>query len=1041
MMRSKFIAASRILLVVVLSFPALICAEVMPPNDWENPKLVGENNLPPKSSAVVPFYNGNEKECVILNGDWKFQLVQNPTERISDFAKTDFDDAKWLNLPVPSNWQMPMFTGHLKSHEPKNLGGVVNDYPIYVNIPYPWPKTDGKWTPPNLPKDYFNPIGMYRRTFDVPESFVGQEILLHFAGVESMFYVWVNGEKVGMGKDSRTAVEFDITKYVKPGKNQIAVEVFRWSDGSWLECQDFWRLSGIFRDVFVYAVPKVRIQDVRITTTDIDIAAKTAKMNITVDLVNNTDKETEVKLECNLSELLKKGFQQTVSLKANETKSFEFNELLNDANLKFWTAETPNLYTCSISLGGQEIAIPFGFREVKIKDGQLLVNGKPVLFKGTNRHEHDPITGHHVSEKSMIADIELMKRHNINAVRTSHYPNDPKWYSLCDKFGLYVIDEANIEAHGMGYDAESLAKNPLFEEAHLDRTKRMFHRDKNHPSVIIWSLGNESGDGPNFTATANWLRENDSTRPIHYERAGVGANTDIVCPMYMKVWDMINYAKSNPKKPLIQCEYAHAMGNSNGDLFKYWDAIREYPNLQGGFIWDWVDQGLLADVPGAKGDKNSGKNDGKNNDKNDGEKSGGDHETFFAFGGDFGPKDVPSDDNFCMNGLVSANRAPHPGLAEVKKEYQNIWVKQKDDDKFYIYNENFFVPLDYVEGKWELLENGKVITFGILEELEKIGPLEKQEIKNVMSHLPEIVSENNVYCLNFTFTLKDDTSWGKKGDVVAWEQFISPPAKPASATPPDLSVVLPFEVTPQLDFWRAPTDNDRGNQMPKRHGVWKDEATWKKAEGVEATLNQSGNHVSATLKKPEKLIDPPRFGTRFEIPAEYNNIEYFGLGPDENYWDRKEGSPLGIYKTTVDDLDKTAQKYSEPGEFGNRCDVRWVSFRNKKGDGILIVAEPMTDVTAGTHGNNKGNLEPNTFSFSASRIPRSSLETAKHPFELTKSSDKIFVNIDFAQMGVGGDDSWGAQTHDEFRLKGTEYKFSYRIIPLKQGEAAEKFVK
>ena len=963
------------------------------PNDWENPKLLGINTLPPRSSAVVPFYNGNEKDCILLNGEWKFDLVKKPADRIADFAKPDYDDSKWLNLPVPSNWQMPMFIGQLKEHEPKNLGGTVDDYPIYVNIPYPWAKeADGKWHPPKLPAD-FNPVGMYRRDFEVPDSYNGQNIILHFAGVESMFYVWINGEKVGMGKDSRTAVEFDITKYVKPGKNKIAVEVFRWSDGSWLECQDFWRLSGIFRDVFVYALPEKHIKDVEVVV-GLDENYKTGKMMVTAKII----KGTPVKMEC-----AGMGIDSIMPDRDAEIVQLE----VNLHNAKLWSAETPNLYTLTLTTDKQKIVIPIGFRSSEIKDGQLLVNGKPILIKGVNRHEHDPITGHTVSVESMIADIKLMKQNNINAVRTSHYPNDPRWYSLCDQYGLYVIDEANVESHGMGYGSESLAKNPLFAEAHLDRTKRMYERDKNHPSIIIWSLGNEAGDGQNFSATYDYLKKTDPTRPVQYERAERGRNTDIFCPMYMKVWDMIKYAESNPKKPLIQCEYAHAMGNSNGDLFKYWDAIRKYPALQGGFIWDWVDQGLKTDVPNKP------------------------DETYWSFGGDFGPKDVPSDDNFCCNGIVSPERKPHPGMNEVKKEYQNIWVERNEKGEFVIRNENFFVPLDYVEGYYEIFGNDKRSVERKLSDLEKIGPLESMPFP--ISPREDIPSGIEIF-YNFRFTLKEDTPWGKKGDVVAWEQIRLPIYK--EDTRPNLFLegreqIIPID--PKPDFWRSPTDNDRGNDLVKRHGIWR-----TTPKGVKADLSLENGIVKLDFEKPKKMIDPPRIGTRFTIPVEYDQVEYYGRGPDENYWDRKEGSPVGRYQTTVDEM--FVKDYVEPGENGYRTDVRWVAFRNKEGNGFLFCSMPTAediharagDVSAGAGGIRppvKGKLDPGTIAFGATRYSREDLEGCDHPYKMT-AKNEIFVNIDLGQMGVAGDDSWGAQTHDEFRFKGTKYLLQYRVIPL-----------
>jgi beta-galactosidase len=1174
------------------------------PNDWENPQLTGINNLPPRSSAVVPFYNGNDSDpnkgdCIMLNGDWKFRLVHKPAERIADFAKPDYDDSKWLNLPVPSNWQMPKFN--------------VDDYPIYVNIAYPWTKP---WNPPKLP-DHYNPIGMYRREFNIsPNSpLSASHYILHFAGVESMFYVWINGEKVGMGKGSRTAVEFDVTKYVKPGKNQIAVEVFRWSDGSWLEDQDFWRLSGIFRDVFLYALPKVRIDDVKVIT-DVDENLQKTSLSVNVDVFNGDNKDHGIEVLCELE-----GFSVPVSaskqtvVPAGQKSSFENMTIQFESNVfpKLWTAETPNLYNLKISCGTnvsdkkQTITIPIGFRKIEIKNAQLLVNGKPVLIKGVDRHEHDPITGHTISVESMIRDIEIMKQNNINAVRTSHYPNDPRWYSLCDKYGIYLIDEANVEAHGVAGSDKSLAKDPAFKEAILNRTRRMFERDKNHPSIILWSLGNENGNGPNFEASYDWLKEHDSTRPVHYEPASWARNSDLCCPMYMKVWDMIKYAENNPKKPLIQCEYSHAMGNSNGDFFKYWDAVRKYPNLQGGFIWDWVDQGILADIPGkwilpaelktavsgtiiekdgkkflqgyatvsepaavnvgrkklkleavvlplggaagpfiGKGDtqfavkqadQNSiqfyvhsngwtditvnvpenwynnwhtvtGTYDGKELALAvDGKVLGktpytGDvgsaqepieigrnahHKNrivqayiasakillddqpvvdvdftkavreqrlpaspsslpahYYAFGGDFGPAGVPSDQNFCCNGLVSPDRKPHPGLSEVKKEYQNIWVK-RDGDKLVIYNENFFVPLDNVEGTWELIADGRLVLQDVIHGLEKVGPQESMTM-NLFAAQPRLTPEEPgvEHFINVRFTLKEDTVWAKKGHVVAWDQIpLSEFYQAAPRTKVEWNQRAGREklqkilgTLPEADFWRAPIDNDRGNGLANRHGIWR---TVPDDVNAQLTYGTTDNGVAVIfdVNKPAGKIDPPRVGTQFVLPGEYNQIEYYGRGPVENYWDRKEGSAVGRYKTAVEDM--FVADYVEPGENGNRTDVRWVAFRNKDGNGFLFCSMPgEADVKA--RGQMKGKLDPGTLSFGATHYSKKELEENDHPYKLTPGKD-IFVNIDYAQMGVGGDDSWGAQTHDEFRLKESKYTLKYRVVPLTPNDDPAKLAR
>ncbi|MDR1384807.1 MAG: DUF4981 domain-containing protein [Planctomycetaceae bacterium] len=991
-------------------------AENLP--EWMNPKITGINTLPPRSSAVVPFYNGNEKSCVVLNGTWKFQVVPKPADRIADFAQPDFDDSKWLNLPVPSNWQVPKFIGQAEADEPKNLGGLVEDYPIYVNSPYPWAKTNGKWTPPVIPPDY-NPVGMYRRDFELPKTYNGQNIILHFAGVESCFYVFVNGEKVGMGKDSRTAVEFDITKYVKPGRNQIAVEVFRWSDGSWLECQDFWRLSGIFRDVFIYSLPQVNIADVKVIT-ELDNEYKNGTLKVSAVIENATDKTQKVEVnytygrEITSTRMILSGNSSFYEIApGRQTISFEPYTI---PNVDLWSAEKPNLYyfnVSSIQDSKQPVFTQVGFRTSEIKDGQLLVNGKPILLKGVNRHEHDQINGHTVSVESMIQDIQLMKQNNINAVRTSHYPNDPRWYALCDQYGMYLIDEANIESHGMGYGAESLAKNPLFDKAHLDRTIRMYERDKNHPSVIIWSLGNEAGNGTNFEATYDWLKEHDKTRPVQYEGAGRSRNTDIICPMYPKVNSLIDYAKEQRDRPYIMCEYAHAMGNSTGDLQVYWDAIEQYPQLQGGFIWDWVDQGLFANVPKeyvSKHDRVSviqQKVFGFSN--------------YIAFGGDFGPPNVPSDQNFCCNGLVNPNRTPHPGLTEVKKVYQHIKIEKVDDSTIRVKNGFFFKNLSDYKATVNYVVNGKMIAKFPLTGFENLAPQESREIK-LTAPLPAVAGER---FFNIIFQTKNAAPLIPAKHVVAYEQirlnselvpFSLLPSKPVAVALDKIILEMP-----KPDFWRAPNDNDRGNGMAKRLGFWK---TFDGAK-VETEQRENGDViVTLHLAKPENSPEIPRVGTRLVLQKQYNQVEYFGRGPDENYIDRKTGSVVGLYGTTVGNM---YVHYSEPGEFGNRTDVRWVKFTDSSGEGILITSLPTEDDMKNR--GDKYKPDAGTIAFSASYIPRESLETQDHPYKLPLS-DEIYVNIDLLQQGVGGDNSWGAHPLEQFKLKEKEYTLKYLIRPL-----------
>ncbi len=1314
--------------------------------EYLNPKITSVNKLPPRSSAVVPYYNGNRDKCVLLNGDWKFLLVQKPADRIKNFAEVNYDDSKWLNMPVPSNWQSPRFIGQLKEYAPKNLGGAVDDYPIYVNHPYPWKRTDGKWTPPLIPEDH-NPVGMYRREFELPADYEGKNIILHFAGVESLYYVWVNGQYVGMATDSKTAAEFDITKYVKPGQtNKIAVECFRWSSGSWLECQDFWRMSGIHRDVFVYALPKIHISDILVTTTP----GEDEKWNWSVDLLFQTTdgKPGNVDVTYQLSGPNLYPTKTTNKDFAVNKNGQEYGiKHRNVVGIKPWSAETPNLYTLEITCGEQKITMPIGFRKVEIKKmpveiegkqveaAQFLVNGKPVLIKGVNRHEHESVNAHYVTEEMMLEDIKLLKQNNINAVRNSHYPCDPHWYYLCDKYGIYVCDEANIESHGMYYGEHSLARNDLFTEAHLDRTIRMYERSKNHPSVVIWSLGNEAGDGPNFDKTAAWLRERDPSRPIHYERAGRGANTDIVCPQYPGSNWIAGYGKTVQEKPLIVSEYQHAMGNSNGNFFRQWDEFRKYPQTQGGFIWDWVDQGLLTDIPPtwtvedagpgmfplqlngvsvtkenrkglggslvvtgnapelnlsgkqpitleavvyATGNSAEGpfiaKGDGQYTLKQKGDKlefflySGGHRSiqvplpedwigkwhqvagtfdgetmrayidgkevgtmkcgpysvtdypvgvgtdtqhggrapnaiigaariyaecltpdqleqsmeknglpnqkllfnpalnamtvvpagkspngktTYWAYGGDFGPPDVPSDNNFCCNGIISADRVPHPAMTEIKKEHQDIWVKPSDKPgQYLIYNENFFRPLDYVEGVWELVADGKVVHHGPIVKLEDIGPGETKEMLRIATMIMPIIPEGAECFMNFKFLLKEATDWAPKGHIVAWEQFPAPewykaPEKtevkwgnimpdfeqksktgrkalggpgsgPHSYNTFDLpnmdkryvdtvvdhttnrlrslmfrfidtetpSYIRLIDAWPKADFWRAPTDNDRSNGFVGRHAVWraasessvnppveiihpvkKDEnapikVDWNIAVSSDSSVfmkmnvDASGMGTDAAAAKElagigevdvadkplqekkaalektiaeaaKKKIDAPRIGTEIVIPGEFNRVEYYGRGPGENYWDRKEGSAVGRYTTTVEDM--FVNEYVKAGENGYRCDVRWVAFRNADGYGILFASMPtVEDVKA--RGRFKGQRDPGTICFGATHYSKTELEKG-HPYKMTPSKD-IFVNIDLAQIGVAGDNSWGARAYPEYRLGEDKYQLRYRVFAL-----------
>ncbi len=744
---------------VLLGGAMFASAAIAASPDWENEHVVGIGKEPPRATSL-PYPDRasalkDRRESTpwfqSLNGQWAFHWSPVPDDRPEEFYRNDFDDQAWGKIPVPSNWQMQ---GH----------GI----PLYTNITYPFKKDaprvmgapdDHDWTS----FKWRNQVGSYRTTFTVPDAWDGRRVFLQFNGVDSAFYVWINGTKVGYSQDSRTPAVFDITDTLRPGENLLAAEVYQYSDGSYLEDQDFWRLSGIFRDVFLWSTNDFSIRDTFVHA-GLDEQLENGRLGVEVEVVNRDDAAAPVRVELELvddtSATVWKREEGPVTIApAGRTTVTVDPEAIPDVTP--WSAETPNLYTLLVTLrdvDGRTIEVNrhnVGFRTVEIAGGQMLVNGQPILLKGVDRHEHDPETGHTVSVDSMIRDIRLMKQHNINAVRTSHYPNDPRWYDLCDRYGLYVVDEANIESHGYGtgQDRNALAKNPDWIEAHLDRTRRMVERDKNHPSVIVWSLGNESGNGICFDATYDWITRRDPSRPVQYEQAGEVRNTDIVCPMYARIADMVRYAeRSDVTRPYIQCEYAHAMGNSVGNLQDYWDVIERYPVLQGGFIWDWVDQGIarsIRDGAGAEG---------------------------FLYGGDFG--DRPNDADFCANGIVLADRTPKPHAAEVKKVYQNIKVEPLDVSAgtIKVTNEFFFTNLDRFEATWVLRRDGAEVKSGRLGHLD-VPPRESRE---AMVSLGAIEPKGE-YLLTIAFSMPDESSWAPKGHVIAWDQLpLSSPYLPPS---------------------------------------------------------------------------------------------------------------------------------------------------------------------------------------------------------------------------------------------------------------------
>lgn len=1025
-----------------LLISAGVCSAQSQNNDWENPQLYELNKEKPHTTFML----FNDKKNVIvddydkssfyqsLNGIWKFAYVDKYADRIKEFYRTDLNDSKWSNIPVPSNWELKGF-------------GV----PIYTNITYPYSKN-----PPFIGEN--NPVGTYRKQFTVPDSWNGREVLLHFGSISGCAFVYVNGQKVGMSKAAKSPAEFNITKYLKKGNNILAVQVFRWHDGSYLEDQDFWRLSGIERDVFLYSLPRLTVWDFFLKA-DLDDQYTNGLFSADINLrkfTGNTLKSGVITID-----VLDKMGKQVFTQSKNFTTVSDSIQTINFSgaviNPLKWSAEAPNLYDCIITLSDKKKQAIFtgakiGFRKVEIKDEQLYINGVPVYVKGVNRHEHDDVEGHVPLKETMLKDIKLMKQFNINAVRTSHYPNDPLWYKLCDQYGLYLVDEANIETHAMGATFQNWfdsTKHPAYlpewAPAHLDRMHRLVERDKNHPSVIIWSLGNECGNGKVFHDGYLWMKQRDNTRLVQFEQAGEDWNTDIVCPMYPRVGSMKRYASAaNKNRPYIMCEYSHAMGNSNGNFREYWDIIRSNKHMQGGFIWDWVDQGIKTKDDNGK--------------------------TFWAYGGDLGGFYLQNDENGVADGLLSANRTPDPGAYEVKKGYQNIAFKSLDVNKgsFIVENSFDFTNLDQYNFKWELLRNGEKVK----EELFTVS-VAPHQTKEITLTVPQMKSaEGSEYYLNVYALQKNATEFLPVGHEIAREQFkiggdyfAKTPASDKKLQVTKDAERLTFSSGnvrgefntrqgrftrysngerggiqfPEPYFWRAPTDNDFGNGMPLNMGVWRtahanramknvtvDE---QNSEGVHIKVqyeltsisvpyiieyqiqNDGAVRVTSSIDMTGKdLPELPRFGMRLRLPESYKNLAYYGRGPWENYSDRNEAAFVGLYKDDV--ANQYYEGYIRPQESGYKTDVRWVSVTNDNGSGLRIEGVQPICFSATNHA--VEDLDPGLS------------KKQQHPTDL-KPDRNVYLHIDLKQRGVGGDDSWGALPHDQYRLLEKKYSFSYVI--------------
>ena len=1042
----------------MLILAVLDCAAQKLPEELQTPSIVSLNRMPMRASAfayenfVLAKQRDKEKSAYFksLNGFWKFNWVKDPRGRPQEFFRTGFDDSKWDNFKVPANWEL-------------NGYGL----PIYVNQAYEF---TGKrimgpdLNPPfDIPVDN-NPVGSYRKKFLLPENWNGREVFIHLGAVKSAFFIWINGVKVGYSEDSKLAAEFDITKYLKPGENLIALQVYRWSDGSYLECQDMWRISGIERDVYLYSTPTLDIRDFK-TVATLDKCYKNGFLAITTEInsykiEHNTNHSKADTLSVSLDLIDPSGktvyHDQSVGIKSvlgNYKSTLNFNTVIK--NVLVWSAEMPNLYTLYISLFDKDgkllevIPQRIGFRSVEIKGTDFLVNGKRIFIKGVNRHEHNAKQGHTLTHEDMLKDMEMMKKLNINAVRNSHYPPDPYWMELCDEYGLYVVDEANIESHGRQYDLSfNLGNDKDWRIPHLERIQRMYERDKNHAAVITWSLGNEAGNGVNFYEGYDWLKKNDG-RPVQYERAEYDYNTDIIVPQYLDPESLEKYSASNPTRPLILSEYAHIMGNSLGNFKDYWDVIESNSALQGGFIWEWVDQTI------------------------DTVKNG---ERIMAYGGDFplaGPVNEDfSDNNFCAKGLVTAYRKITPMAVEAKKVYQYIKTTYSNN-KVKIYNIYSFRDLKNVKLVWELLEDGVVVEEGSISQLE----IEAQNEKEFNIPITTKAKRDAEYFLNVHYKILNSEPFLNQGYVIAEEQFLwkgKPKIYRHNKTPGSLNIqnegdsikivgkdfqvsfdtkkgtmynyifrgINYIESGPIPSFWRAPTDNDIGAKLNLSLRDWRNayldgelKSCYfnKEADGsvevrfiksvingnayVEQTfLFYSEGSILVSVKLTPKKGEYPlllRFGTNLEINSNFKNISFYGRGPTENYLDRKTGSTIGLYRQRIENQ---YFPYVRPQESGNKTDIRWLILKDNNTGLQIIMGDSLLSCSALPYSINE--LDP-------------SREKAQIHSSTVQRSNRIHVHVDLGQSGIQGIDSWSSIPLPKYRIKFSDQSYSYWINPLK----------
>lgn len=1021
---------------------------------WEDPTVNGINRLPAHATmasypSVEAALSGDSTTTPVrfLNGTWRFSFAPN----CSGAPTPPFDapSSDWSEIPVPANWELEGF-----------------GTPIYTNVQYPFSPVD----PPFVP-DEGNAVGTYQRTFSVPAEWAGRRLILHFGGVSSAFYVWVNGQKIGYSEDSHLPAEFDVTGAVEPGsENTVTVQVLRWSDGSYLEDQDHWRLSGLHRDVSIRARPPVHFADVGVRT-DLDSSYQDATLKIRADLFGDLavdlsgwtvtarlyDPEREAVFEESLSVPATEVVQEAPAHQAYVPFSVLSAEVEDPEK---WSAESPTLYTLVMALEDSSGAVVeatrtrVGFREVEVNNGRFLVNGTPVHLRGVNRHDHDERTGKVVSRADMVEDIKRMKRFNVNAVRSAHYPNDPEWYRLTDRYGLYVIDEANLETHALGGE---LSGRSTWNTAFMERAVRMVERDKNHPSIVMWSLGNEAGTGPNHASMAEWIRHADPTRPVHYEVARAEPHrtdyVDVISRMYATPSRLNALANTDPTgRPIMLCEYVHSMGNSTGNLQTYWDVIRGQPRVFGAFIWDWIDQGLVKTAPSG--------------------------EEYWAYGGDFG--DHPNDGNFNINGVVFPDRRPQPALWEVKKVYQPVGVEAVNAraGTLAVTNRSHFTNLSAYDVTWTLRENGEAVQQDTLSSL--FVPPRATDTVAVPFERPA-PSAGAEYHLELRVRLADETSWAAAGHVVAWSQTRVPFGGPKQPSPSlDELEALTLDMSPERvtvqgfgfsvavgrasgaieslvydgremieaplvpNYWRAETDNDRGGGkgMANLLRAWEDAAEQRTVTDVTVddvaqqavrvrvegtlpvgqstfthryTVYGSGDvHVRHRVtRRGDTPPSIPRVGMQMAVPDAYDTMTWYGRGPHENYWDRKTGAAVGQYRQSVADF---VTPYVRPQENANRSDVRWAAVTDGDGQGLVVVADSLMSVSAWPY-------------------TQADLAEATHTHELPERPTTT-LNLDYKQMGLGGNNSWSkkARPLPKYRLRAPSYTYGFTLRPYR-GEA------